>query len=59
MNLLMDTGSAVTLSYSRILGNFAVERAKGRVISANGQPLEILGSCECERLGGSMLCFVF
>lgn len=36
MNLLLDTGSAVTLIYSRILGNLAVERAKGRVISANG-----------------------
>lgn len=30
MNLLLDTGSAVTLIYSRILGNLAVERAKGR-----------------------------
>lgn len=41
MNLLLDTGSAVTLLHSRLLdkvgnGKLAIEKAGERVVSANG-----------------------
>ena len=58
MNLLLDTGSAVTLTHSWILdricrGNLAIEKASNRVISANGQVLDVLGTCKCRiRRGG-------
>ena len=58
MNLLLDTGSAVTLVHKGVLnrvarGRLAPEKANERVVSANGQPLEVLGTCRLRiRLGG-------
>ena len=57
IDMLLDTGSAVTLIHKRLLDRVdkgkRMSEAKERVISANGQPLEILGTCQVRiRLGG-------
>ena len=57
IDMLLDTGSAVTLIHKRLLDRVdkgkRMYEAKERVISANGQPLQILGTCQVRiRLGG-------
>ena len=48
--MLVDTGSAVTLVHKRLLDRIGVvkvlEGVEDRVVSANGQPLGILGRCD-------------
>ncbi|XP_028412535.1 uncharacterized protein LOC114535422 [Dendronephthya gigantea] len=55
--MLLDTGSAVTLVHKRLLDRVnqgeGMSKAQERVVSANGQPLGILGTCKLRiRLGG-------
>ena len=57
VDMLVDTGSAVTLVHFRVLQNakreFKLERVSDPVVSANGQPLDIRGKCVLEiSLGG-------
>ena len=57
VDMLVDTGSAVTLVYFCVLQNakreFKLERVSDPVVSANGQPLDIRGKCVLEiSLGG-------
>lgn len=50
VEMLVDTGSAVTLVHKRLLDRIGVvkvlEGVEDRVVSANGQPLGILGRCD-------------
>ena len=50
VDFLLDTGSAVTLIHERLLDKVVrakrMSEARERVISANGQPLGMLGTCK-------------
>ena len=50
VDMLIDTGSAVTLVHQRVLNrsqkNFKLSFVGEPVVSANGQPLDIKGKCE-------------
>ena len=57
VDMLVDTGSAVTLVHCRVLEKAKIDFKLGMVsepvVSANGQPLDIRGKCELEIfLGG-------
>ena len=57
VDMLVDTGSAVTLVHCRVLEKAKIDFKLGMVsepvVSANGQPLDIKGKCELEIfLGG-------
>ena len=57
VDILVDTGSAVTLVHYRVLQkakrDFKLGLLSEPVVSANGQPLDIKGKCELEIfLGG-------
>ncbi|KAK3749114.1 hypothetical protein QZH41_019410 [Actinostola sp. cb2023] len=57
VEMLVDTGSAVTLVHKRLFDHIGVgqvlEGVEDRVVSANGQPLGILGRCALRiRIGG-------
>ena len=52
IDMLVDTGSAVTLVHQRVLNrspqNFKLSVVGEPVVSANGQPLDIRGKCDLE-----------
>ncbi|CAH3157892.1 unnamed protein product, partial [Porites lobata] len=52
IDMLVDTGSAVTLVHQRVLNrspqNFRLSVVGEPVVSANGQPLDIRGKCDLE-----------
>jgi len=57
VEMLVDTGSAVTLVHKRLFDHIGVgqvlEGVEDKVVSANGQPLGILGRCALRiRIGG-------
>ena len=61
VDMLVDTGSAVTLVHCRVLEKAKIDFKLGMVsepvVSANGQPLDIKGKCELEIFLGGVRVF--